>query len=235
MVSTLLPAASIFHDNPWLRSLSAPTIAVLATKAVVRRLAHGELWVSRTEPAPGIAIIVEGGLRSTTYTLDGREYVFSIMKKGDIWGLVSTLDGINNANDVYAHGGTTILTIDRRTTLLCMDEYPDFARCLTAILCHRLRMANAVLEDRALKPFEVRLARLLLSLRGNGGGTSNPDRILVTQDMLAKILGCTRPTVNKRLRQLEREKAIEMSYGCILVRDIAGLAALSGIAECTYF
>jgi CRP/FNR family cyclic AMP-dependent transcriptional regulator len=225
----------LFRDNPWLRALSPLTVSTLAAKAIVRRLAHGELWVSRTECASGIAIIIEGGLRSTTFTTEGKEYVFSIMKKGDIWGLVSTIDGIHNANDVYAHGETTILTIDRRTTLASMESCPDFGRCLTQILCHRLRMANTILEDRALKPLEVRLARLLLSLRGNGDATANPDKLLVTQEMLAKFLGCTRPTVNKKLCQLERENAIEVSYGCIHVKDLARIAKLSGQSEHFYF
>jgi CRP-like cAMP-binding protein len=226
---------SLFSKNPWLRSLSPETVAAMAAKAIVRRLAHGELWVSRTERAGGIAIIIEGGLRSTTFTAEGKEYVFSIMKKGDIWGLVSTIDGIHNANDVYAQGETTILTIDRRTTLAVMDSNPDFSRCLMGILCHRLRMANTVLEDRALKPIEIRLARLLLSLRGNGASASNPAELDVTQEMLAKILGCTRPTVNKKLRLLERENVIEISYGRVLLRDIARLMRLSGQVDYFYF
>src|SRR5690606_11556042 len=98
---------ALLTSNPSLRALSPAALEFLASKAIVRRLAHGELWVSRTERANGIAIIVEGGLRSTTFTADGKEYVFSIVKKGDIWGLVSTIDGVHNANDVYAHGDTT--------------------------------------------------------------------------------------------------------------------------------
>lgn len=226
---------ALFRESPWLQGLSPSTVATLAAKAIVRRLAHGELWVARTERASGIAIIIEGGLRSTTFTADGKEYVFSIMKKGDIWGLVSTIDGVHNANDVYAHGETTILTIDRRTTLASMESCADFGRCLMEILCHRLRMANTVLEDRALKPLEVRLARLLLSLRGNGDASRDPDELHVTQEMLAKILGCTRPTVNKKLQQLERENAIEVSYGCIHVKDLARIMKLSGQSDYFYF
>lgn len=226
---------SLFRGSPWLKDLSPSTIATLAAKAIVRRLAHGELWVSRTERASGIAIIVEGGLRSTTFTADGKEFVFSIMKKGDIWGVVSTIDGIHNANDVYAHGETTILTIDRRTTLACMESCPELGHCLMAILCNRLRMANTVLEDRALKPTEVRLARLLLSLRGNGSGVRNPDELHVTQEMLAKILGCTRPTVNKKLKSLQRDGIIGVSYGCIQIRDRARIMELSGQSDLFYF
>jgi CRP-like cAMP-binding protein len=226
---------ALFRENPWLRGLSAATVVTLASKAIVRRLAHGELWVSRSERASGVAIIVEGGLRSTTFTAEGKEYVFSIMKTGDIWGLVSTIDGIHNANDVYAHGETTLLTIDRRTTLATMDSCPDFGRSLMGLLCYRLRMANTVLEDRALKPLEVRLARLLLSLRGNSEVAHNANELQVTQEMLAKILGCTRPTVNKKLLQLEREKAIEVSYGRIQLKDLTRIIKLSGHGDYFYF
>ncbi len=224
---------TLIYDNPWLRSLPPEIVDLLVSKAVMRRLSSDELWVSRTEHAAGIAIIVEGGLRSVTFTSDGKEYVFSIMKKGDIFGLVSTIDGINNANDVYAHGPTTLLTVDRRTTQSCMDDYPAFTRSLMDILCHRLRMANRVLEDRALQPMEVRLARLLLSLRG-GGGESGDD-LAVTQDMLARILGCTRPTVNKKLQELEREDVIEIAYGGIRLKDIPRITRLSGYGDYLYF
>ncbi|MGN6767321.1 MAG: Crp/Fnr family transcriptional regulator, partial [Rhizobiaceae bacterium] len=143
--------------------------------------------------------------------------------------------GIHNANDVYAHGETTLLTIDRRTTLATMDSCPDFGRSLMGLLCYRLRMANTVLEDRALKPLEVRLARLLLSLRGNSDVAHNANELQVTQEMLAKILGCTRPTVNKKLLQLEREKAIEVSYGRIQIKDLTRITRLSGHGDYFYF
>ena len=231
----MLVNQALISANPWLGGLSPETVEILSTRGIVRRLANGELWVSRSERANGIALIVEGGLRSTTFTADGKEYVFSIMKKGDIWGLVSTIDGVHNANDVYAHGDTTILTIDRRTTLACMEAHADFSRCLMEILCHRLRMANKVLEDRALQPIEVRLARLLLSLRGNEASTPDPDHVHVTQEMLAKILGCTRPTVNRKLQELEKDQVLEVSYGCIRIRNLSRMMKLSGQSEYFYF
>lgn len=225
---------AILKFHPLLGTLSPQTLKALSRRAIIRRLMHGELWISRTERANGIAIIIEGGLRSTTFTTDGREYVFSIMKKGDIWGLVSTIDGIDNANDVYAHDTTTILTVDRRTTLAAMGEHSDFRICLTEILCQRLRMANKALEDRALQPIEVRLVRLLLSLRGSAS-IGSPDKINVTQDMLAKILGCTRPTVNKKVQELERDAILVASYGCIQITDLDRMMRLSGQSECFYF
>src|SRR3954468_3315942 len=71
---------ALFRENSWLRGLKPATVATLTRKAIVRRLANGELWVSRTERAGGIAVVVEGGLRSTTFTAEGKEHVFLIMK-----------------------------------------------------------------------------------------------------------------------------------------------------------
>lgn len=232
----------LIRENIWLAKLSDETIGELAANALVRRLANGELWISRTDRANGLAIILQGGLRSTTYTEEGREYVFSIMKKGDIWGLVSTIDGTFNSNDVYAYGETTILSIRRSTVLRLMDCRPDFTRCLMSILCHRLRMSNVVLEDRALKPIDIRLARLLMSLRGNEPAHMNRDAsgsmiesIDVTQETLAKILGCTRPTVNKQLKKLELEGIVKVEYGRIFLVDRPALRHLSGDTEYFYF
>lgn len=225
----------LISENAWLQHLPREVVARVAAKAIVRRLAHGELWVSRNERAPGIALIAAGALRSTTFTPDGKEYVFSILQKGEIWGLVSTLDGINNVNDVYAHGDTVLLSLDRRTTIESMETFPEFRWSLIRILCHRLRMANLVLEDRALAPLEVRLVRLLLSLRRAAAPGRETTRIDVTQEMLSKMLGCTRPTINKTLRALEAAALIAVSYGCVDLRDVDGLLRISGEGEYLYF
>jgi CRP-like cAMP-binding protein len=95
-------------------------------------------------------------------------------------------------------------------------------------------MANKVLEDRALQPIEVRLVRLLLSLRGSAS-TASPDQINVTQEMLAKILGCTRPTVNKKLQELEQDDILEVSYGALRIKSLSRMAKLSGQSEYFYF
>ena len=103
-------------------------------------------------------------------------------------------------------------------------------------------MSNVVLEDRALKPIEVRLARLLMSLRGDGPAHMNRsssgavfESIDVTQETLAKILGCTRPTVHKQLKKLESNGTVKIEYGRIFVIRPDALRDLSGDTEYLYF
>ncbi|MBB5221080.1 CRP-like cAMP-binding protein [Amaricoccus macauensis] len=84
------------------------------------------------------------------------------------------------------------------------------------------------------QPIELRLARLLLSLRGSAPGGSR-DRIDVTQEVLAKILGCTRPTVNKKLWDLEQEGILHVFYGSVEISDPGRMTALSGQSDYFYF
>jgi CRP-like cAMP-binding protein len=225
---------SILSGNRWFRDLSPETIAILAAGAVVRRLGHGEQWVSRWETAAGIAVILAGGLKSFSVSQDGRECVFSIMKEGDVWGVVSSIDALDNPNDVFTHGPTTLLVIERQTVQRALGACLDFNRCLLNILAHRLRMANAVMEDRALKPIDVRLARLLRSLRAETTGRGAP-AVAVTQTMLARILGCTRPTVNRQLKAFESQGILRLDYGRIVLIDLDAVEALSGGDEILYF
>lgn len=234
------PHFRVFRQNPFLRQVSDETIAALAHHAVVRRLANGMHWISRRDCAKGIALIVEGGLRSTTITPEGREFVFSIMRRDDIWGIVSTIDGGTNVNDVYAYGDTVLLTVGRSVVLRLLQSAPDLSRCMLDVLCHRLRMASTVVEDRALQPLEVRTARLLLSmatapLDGDDAEVSPDGPIRVTQETLRKLLGCSRPTVNQQLKRLERCGLIRMEYGKVEILDPAGLIEISGSGRHAYF
>jgi CRP-like cAMP-binding protein len=230
----------VLRDNPFLRQVSDETVQTLAQSAVVRRLANGERWISRHDRAKGLAVIVQGGLRSTTILPDGKEYMFSIMREGDIWGIVSTVDGGPNVNDVYAYEPTVLLTVGRSIVLSLLQTKADFSRCLLDILCHRLRMANSVVEDAALQPLEVRIARLLLSMAKSpgtedGGAESATGSIRVTQETLRKLLNCSRPTVNHQLRHLQRCGLIRLEYGKIAILDRAGLVEVSGGGRYAYF
>lgn len=225
-----------FRDAAVFRGLDDRTVTELAGHAVIRRLANGSKWISRREAAKGIALIVEGGLRSTTITADGREYVFSIMTVGDVWGMVSTIDGEANANDVYAYGETVLLTIGRPLVLKLIRSDTAFAQWLMQLLCQRLRMASTVVEDQVLQPLKVRTARLLISMTSATGiASATMQPIAVTQDTLRKLLGCSRPTINQQLKQFERDGLVKLEYGRVEIIDLPALQQLCGEVSNVYF
>jgi len=82
-----------------------------------------------------------------------------------------------------------------------------------------------LLEDLALEPPRVRLARCLINLfEGYGQRKAEPPhRVRVSQERLGLMLSLTRQTVNELLRQMEKESIIECERGGVRVLDVGRL------------
>jgi CRP-like cAMP-binding protein len=69
----------------------------------------------------------------------------------------------------------------------------------------------------------AKLAKTLLRLRENMGGP----RISLTQSEIAQMIGASRESTNKQLRDWENLKLIHLERGEIVLMDIASLAAIA--------
>jgi CRP-like cAMP-binding protein len=71
------------------------------------------------------------------------------------------------------------------------------------------------------KSLTVQVARLLTEEATDG-------RVRLPQRTLAAMLGVHRPSLNKVLKQFERQRLLEVGYGEIRVLDPDGLVRLTG-------
>lgn len=220
--------AEIIKSNAWFGDLSKASVDLLASAAHVRRIKDNQLWISRSEIAPGLAIILQGGLRMVVVAENGRAHTISILRRGAVWGAISLVDGKPNVHDVHGYGATRILLIERGAMRRALAR-PDVSMAIMQIFAYRLHKAYAMVDDHALHPLETRLARFLLTLKP--GDEDVPSRrgrqfIPITQDEVASAIGCTRPTVNHKLRKFEKEGLIERAYGGLRFLDRNALKEL---------
>ena len=89
----------------------------------------------------------------------------------------------------------------------------------------KLRIALSMLEDFALEPPRVRLARCLIHLlEGYGQRKAEPSATLrVSQERLGMMLSLSRQTVNELLRHLEHEQIIQCRRGGVRILDLGRL------------
>lgn len=221
----MTPADTI-RANTWFRSLSKTSVERLAAAAQIRRIKDGQLWISRSEIAPGLAIILQGGLRMVVVAENGRAHTVSILRKGAVWGAISVVDGKPNVHDVHAYGTTKLLLIERRAVRRAFAS-PDVSMAIMQIFAYRLHKAYAMVDDHVLRPLETRLARFLLTLKpiDDDDRSHRPHFIKITQDEVANAIGCTRPTANQKLRNLEKHGLIERCYGGLHLLDRRALRA----------
>ena len=208
LVTTLLGRTDLFG------SLSDADRTLVARKMRELRYQPGQLIFARGDPANGIHLVVEGRVRLSVLSADGRVLSFNHASVGAIFGEIATLDGGSRTADATALTMARTMLLERPHLLQLIESKPSAARAAIAFVCARLRVTSEQVEAIALHPIEVRLARFLLTAITLGktpvGKTGHASLDLGTsQAELALLLGASRQKVNAALADLEERGAVK--------------------------
>ena len=217
-------------DDPsgWRFELPGDAAAELIQHAVRRRLADGALVHARGDAPDGLYQVVRGRVRISAVSGAGRELVLTILEPGSWFGEISLLDGLPRTHDAHAVGDTELLLVPRDRFDALLARRPALLAHVVRLLCRRLRLVLAALEDAALLPLPARLAKRLL---GAPAGDPAAPGLALPQGELARLLGTSRQSVSKILKAWERRGWVGVAYGKVTVVDAEALAALVASAE----
>jgi CRP-like cAMP-binding protein len=107
-----------------------------------------------------------------------------------------------------------------------MRSMPSFRTLMYAYIQAFLEQVLVSVACNGAHSLKQRLARWLLMMRDRG----DDDVLLITQNLLAEMLGVQRPTVTNAARELEHAGLIERGRRQVSILDRQGLAAAS--CEC---
>jgi CRP/FNR family transcriptional regulator, cyclic AMP receptor protein len=190
-----------------------------------------QMVFSRGDPAREIYLVLEGRIRLSVLSSDGRELSLDHAGPGDVFGEIATLDGGHRSAGATAMSRVEAMVLSQGVLQELIEGNPQVSTAAIRFLCLRLRETNQTLEDIALHRIEVRLARLMLSaLRQQSPpveGKSVPLDLGMSQGELALLIGASRPKVNIALTVLEDMGAITRAGSTLLCNT----AALEDIAE----
>jgi CRP/FNR family transcriptional regulator len=225
------PLARVLGQVPYFAGLDPGLLAQLAAEARERRCAAGEQVLAEGEPCQGLSFVVSGRVKAFKVSEDGREQVLRILGPGRTFNDVPLFDGGPNPASVAALEESVVALLPAARIHALLRDRPEIAAAVIRLLAVRLRAMTEMVEDLALRGIAARLARLLLECsRGQpplAEGTG--DRCVhVTQQQLAAMTGTVREVVQRALKALEREGAIEMARGRIQVLAPEILATWSG-------
>ena len=171
-----------------------------------------QMIFSRGDPAREMYVVLEGKVRLSILTSDGRELSFAHAGPGSIFGEIATLDGGERTASATAISRVQAMVLPQQAMLDLVENNPKVAVAAIRFLCTRLRETDQLLEAIALHRIEVRLARLLLSAlklqAATATGKEVPLDLGMSQGELALLIGASRPKVNIALSQLQDMGAI---------------------------
>ena len=212
----------LLRGVPIFSSLSDRELDLLLTYTTTKRLKKRAFLCRRGDPGLQLFAVMEGRLRVVGEGGDGREVVFNFMDPGDVIGEISILDSQPRSATVEAVQESVLLALHRRDLLPFFERNPKAAMKLATVLAESVRRLSELVEDTVFLGLPSRLAKTLLSL-GRRYGKETPQGLLIDQKLpqheLGELVGTSRESINKQLRQWGEEGLVQVERGYVTLTD----------------
>ncbi|HAJ00718.1 MAG TPA: Crp/Fnr family transcriptional regulator, partial [Dehalococcoidia bacterium] len=142
---------------------------------------RGEVIFHEDDPADRMHIIVDGRVKISIASEDGRERDIALFQSGDCFGEMALLDGSNRSATATAVDATETMVLFRQGFLDFLGENPELDADV-----------NQMLGDMVFLDMPTRVAKQLLALAETYAEDAKPgDQIVVPlgQDELARLVG----------------------------------------------
>jgi CRP/FNR family cyclic AMP-dependent transcriptional regulator len=214
LITTLLGRTDLF------RSLNEADRGAVAAQMRQATYDSGQLICGRGDTGEGLYLVVEGRVRLSVLSAEGKVLSFGHASRGEIFGEIAALDGQARTEDATALTRVTTTMLARSSVRRLIDARPQLAQAAVALLCRRLRATSEQMEAIALHSTQVRLARFLVAaIARKGQGEAYSRSIVInlgmSQTELGLLLGASRSKVNEALATLEKLGAINNTTGHI--------------------
>jgi len=183
---------------------------------------------SEKDPAQGIFIIVEGEVKVSLNSSDGRRLSLSIARKGEILGLASALSGHPfdmTAETLYP---AKVAHVGRREFLAFLGRHPEAYQIVIEELSRNVTRACDQLRTVGLAATAPeKLARLLLDWSENGQTTECGGarfRFSMTHEEIGEFIGASRETVTRTLSTFRTRRLVAFQGSMLTIPDRSALA-----------
>jgi CRP-like cAMP-binding protein len=186
---------------------------------------------ARGDAGTQVYLVVNGRVRLSVFSADGRLLSFKHAGPGDVFGEIAALDGGSRSTDAVALTRVVAMTLAAERLNELVESNAQLARAAIACLCQRLRDTSAQVETIALHSVETRLARYLLArvkppAPGEMACAKTTLDLSISQSELASLIGASRQKVNAALGLLQDAGAISRQ-GRAMVCDAYKLAEIA--------
>jgi CRP/FNR family transcriptional regulator, cyclic AMP receptor protein len=180
-------------------------LAKIGEGKTVLKYLNNQIIFSQGEIAEAIFYLQEGRVKLTVVSEQGKEAVVGILGVGHFFG-----EGCLNGHPLRVATTTAIddcviTRIEKATMIATIHNEPKFSELFISYILARNSRIEQDLIDQLFNSSEKRLARLLLLL-ANFGKEGKPEPIVgkISQEMLAEMIGTTRPRVSFFMNKFRR-------------------------------
>lgn len=221
--TTFLKQTVLFYNIP------DADLNQISQDIIERHYNPGDIIFHEGDPGQLLYLVKSGSVRIFVNSLDGSETsVILVGRVGQMFGELAVVDDLPRSATAIAMAPTVLCTLSREAFRTHMRRYPQFGFNFLQELSMRVRYNTQQMNSFASLGVSQRLARKLMELAQNYGqvnGKGVSINMTLTQSDLASLIGATRESINKNLRDFRRQRWIHMDQGQITILDPDALRA----------
>lgn len=218
------------RDSLALASLSTELDTLLRQRARRQRLAKKEQLFYRGSTPDALFCVEAGIVRLCVTGSNGREAVLGLVTPGHWFGEASIFTGEARGHDAIAVVESELLAVPTMALHELVDHRPDYLLQFLRLMGLRYKSTLERMDGSILQPLPVRLARKLLEVyrvKALLPGAAPKVVLHLSQEDLGHMLGVSRQSINKVLKQWEEQGVVEVSYRSLILLEPQILEALA--------
>ena len=221
-----MSAAEVLKRVPLFSDLSEGELARFADVTREREYPKNSVILFEDDPGDALYIVSSGQVKVVLIGEDGREVILSVLGDGDFFGELALLDDEPLSAHVIAMKDSQLLVLRRDDFQSQLHGHPTVALKLLREMFQRLRRADEKIGGLVLLDVNGRVAQLLLDLSQESGGPKITRKL--THHTIAQMIGSSRETVSRAMRELVDKGLIDVSRREITIRQPDALRSMAG-------
>jgi CRP/FNR family transcriptional regulator, cyclic AMP receptor protein len=216
--------------SEFLNKLSQEARHDLLSLAHTSSFPSGTSLFNEKDPASGVSFVVEGEVKLSMNSAEGKRLILRIARKGEVMGLASALSGRPCEMTAETLYPAKIATVRRSDFLQFLTRHPEAYAVVTDELSRSYNLACDQLRTVGLSSSAPeKLARLLLEWCENGQTTERGTRCRVplTHGEIGEFIGASRETVTRTLSTFKSRHLVVFNGSTLMIPSRAALEILA--------
>lgn len=217
---TFLRKVSLFADLP------DEDLKKIVRLTRIRQYRKQEVIFYADDPGTALFILKSGMVKISVMDKDLREVILKLLYPGDFFGEMALLDGQHRSATVTAIERSEAVVLDREAFLSILRQKPELILTMLLTVCRRLRQTDEKIRSLVFADAYGKVAETLLRLineKGERGDDGVSIELPFSTKDLASLVGITRQTLSKVLKEYQRAGVIKMLRRQIHILDEARL------------
>lgn len=202
--------------------LEPPAVEAILSACRPLQLKPGTLIHARGDACNGMYGLESGQIQVGAVAGNGDEFVMTRLQDGEWFGEIAVLDGGPRTHDTLAITHCELAWLSMNTIQRLRAEHTEIDRWMGLLLCHHVRSSFEAIDQFLILSPRQRLAQRLLQISQN----QNDTRVTVNQAEMGSLIGLSRQSVNKLLKQWQDNGWLEIGYGYVEIKRQDGLYTL---------